>query len=90
MLVRAVSQLHGAQQGGDVPRASVRSASRSEREWRVSDRLSEVELRQLVTDFVAGTPKRRLAERYGISESSVKKLIRKHRAEIRPSRQSGA
>ena len=58
---------------------SVRSVGRSEREWRVSDRLSEADLRQLVADFQGGTAKRKLAERYGISESSVKRLIRRQR-----------
>ena len=31
-LVRAVSQLHGAEQGADMERGSVRSVSRSERD----------------------------------------------------------
>lgn len=78
-LVRAVSQLHSAQQQVGVARVSVQSIGRSDREWRVSDRLSEDQLRQLVDAFRTGTPKRKLAEDYGISESSVKRLIRKHR-----------
>ena len=43
---------------------------------RVSDRLGPEELEQLVGAFQRGTSKRQLAERYGISESSVKRLIR--------------
>lgn len=80
-LVRAVSQLQGAQQGAHIRCASVRSIGRSERDWRVSDRLSEAEIRQLVADFQGGTAKRKLAERYGISESSAKRITRKYRVE---------
>lgn len=80
MLIRAVSQLRSAQRGADLPRVSVRSIGRSEREWRVSDRLGETELQQLVTDVRSGIPKRRLVERYGISESSVKRVIRRQRS----------
>lgn len=79
-LVRAVSQLRSAQQGADAPRASVRSIGRSEREWRLVDRLSEAEPCQLVADFTSGTPTWNLAEQYGISLSSVKRLIRRRRS----------
>jgi DNA-binding Lrp family transcriptional regulator len=34
------------------------------------------DVEQLVVAFPVGTPKRELAERYGIRESSVKRLIR--------------
>jgi transposase-like protein len=62
------------------PTHSVRSAPLSTRQWRVGDRLSEADTEQLVAAFTAGTSKRKLAERYGISESSVKRLIRQHGA----------
>jgi hypothetical protein len=39
--------------------------------------LSGDDVRQLVSSFRAGTAKRVLAERYGISESSVKRLLRR-------------
>ena len=37
-------------------------------------------MERLIAAFVAGDSKRELAERYGISESSVKRLIRQHGA----------
>jgi hypothetical protein len=43
-------------------------------------KLDEADVRQLVGSFRAGTAKRILAERYGISESSVKRLLRRYRA----------
>lgn len=55
---------------------SVRSSGRSPRDWRVSDRLSNQEISMIVMAFSHGTSKRELAERYGISESSVKRLLR--------------
>jgi hypothetical protein len=77
--ISAVRQLRKAQARPNEPASSVRSA-RSPREWRVGDRLSEADTERLVTDFTAGTSKRKLAEQYGISESSIKRLIRQHGA----------
>jgi transposase len=44
------------------------------------DRLGEADTERLIAAFTAGTSKRKLAGRYGISESSVKRLIRQHGA----------
>ena len=89
-LVRAVRQLRQAQeQQGGVSR-SVRSTGRSERDWRVSDRLTEADIRLLIAAFESGTPKWKLAEHYGISESSVKRLVRKHRAQQAAELQAGS
>jgi DNA-binding transcriptional regulator LsrR (DeoR family) len=49
------------------------------------DRLTPAELARLVERFVNGTPKHHLAAEYGISESSVKRLLRKHRSNGTPS-----
>jgi transposase len=51
----------------------------------MGDRLSERDRERLVAAFTAGTSKRKLAERYGITESSIKRLIRQHGAS-KPSR----
>jgi FixJ family two-component response regulator len=63
-----------------MPVSSVRRTAHGTRQQHVSDRLSETDEQQLVVAFTAGTSKRKLAERYGISESSVKRLIRQHGA----------
>jgi hypothetical protein len=78
-LVSAVQQLRRAQAETGEPPFSVRSA-RSPSQWQVGDRLSEADTERLITAFAAGTSKRKLAERYGISERSVKRLIRQHGA----------
>ncbi len=44
---------------------------------RPSDRLSEADVREVVNRFRAGVPKRRLAVEYGMSLSTVKRLLRK-------------
>jgi transcriptional regulator with XRE-family HTH domain len=75
-LVSAVQQLRRSQAEAGEPSFSVRSA-KSPSQWRVEDRLSEADTERLVEAFTAGTSKRKLAERYGISKSSVKRLIRK-------------
>lgn len=47
--------------------------------WKVRDRLSETDVSELIVSFHDGTPKRELAERYGISLSAVKNLLRGQR-----------
>jgi hypothetical protein len=79
-LVSTVQQLRQAQTQSNGTAYSVRSTPLSTRQWRVGDRMSEAEIEQLVAAFTAGTSKRKLAERYGISESSVKRLVRQHGA----------
>ncbi|WP_163513579.1 helix-turn-helix domain-containing protein [Fodinicola acaciae] len=81
-LVSTAQQLHEAQarQGMDAP--TVSSTGRSPQLWRVADRLNEDEIRLLIAAFMAGTPKVQLAKQYGISLSSVKRLLRKHRESL--------
>jgi DNA invertase Pin-like site-specific DNA recombinase len=47
--------------------------------WRLVDRLSEQIIPDLLRDRQRGTTHRALAERYGISLSSVKRVLRRHR-----------
>jgi hypothetical protein len=54
----------------------VRTTAKADHPRRVVDRLGEQAVRELVEAFHAGTSKWRLAERYGISVSSVKRIIR--------------
>jgi hypothetical protein len=46
--------------------------------WRVRDRLTEADVQSLISEFLTGTPKRVLAERYVVSFSTVKRILRKH------------
>jgi hypothetical protein len=57
---------------------SVRPVGWSNRPQSVRDRLGEATVSRLVGDFQSGTPKWKLAQQYGISESSVKRLIRQY------------
>jgi Mor family transcriptional regulator len=43
---------------------------------RVRERLTEAEFGEMLASFRAGTPKHELAKRYGISLSSVKRVLR--------------
>jgi hypothetical protein len=45
----------------------------------VRDRLSEADVREIVRRFRAGEPKHRLAAEYGMSLSTIKRLLRRHR-----------
>jgi DNA invertase Pin-like site-specific DNA recombinase len=48
--------------------------------WRVRDRLTDDDVLGLIAEFLAGTSKRVLADRYEISFSTVKRILRKHGA----------
>jgi hypothetical protein len=53
--------------------------SREAGSLRPSDRLREEGVREIVEQFRAGTPKHRLAVEYGMSLSTMKRLLRKYR-----------
>jgi hypothetical protein len=83
-LVTALQQLQRAvqaEQQAPPQRISVQSTASDSQPRRVGDRLGTAAVSQLVTDFAGGMPKRVLAERYGVSESSIKRLLRQHRTE---------
>ena len=58
---------------GDDPEAT--GALWHKRRWRVVDRLGEKVITELLADHEAGMTNRKLVERYGISLSSVKRLL---------------
>ena len=59
---------------GDVRTAS---PARVVRRWRLVDRLGEQIIRELVADRRAGATKQGLAERYNISLSGVKQILKR-------------
>ena len=72
-LERAAGELH-------TEPVSVSTTARVGRKWALTERLSEEDVRGLVEGFRTGTPKHKLAKRYDISVSSVKRILRLHRA----------
>jgi DNA invertase Pin-like site-specific DNA recombinase len=48
--------------------------------WRVNDRLASADIKSLLTSYLSGSTIRVLAEQYGISTTSVKRLLRQHGA----------
>jgi hypothetical protein len=42
------------------------------------ERLTEADVQCLIGEFLAGTPKWQLAERYAVSMSTVKRILKKH------------
>ena len=55
-------------------------SARPVKAWRVRDRLTDDDVQALIADFLAGVIKRELAERYEVSLSTVKNILRKHGA----------
>jgi DNA-directed RNA polymerase specialized sigma24 family protein len=74
-LFTAVDRVRDANQAEPAGALSVRS-EQAPRGWRVTDRVTEEGLSELVSAFRHGATIRELAERYGISESSVKRRLR--------------
>lgn len=60
-------------------RRSVSSTDRVNRQWSLRDRLSEEQITSLVRDRLSGLPQNKTARKFGISESSVKRIMRLHR-----------
>lgn len=67
------------QEPAQDPERSVRTTAKAAVPHRVLDRLGEQAVHELVEAFRAGTPQWRLAERYEISLSSVKRMLREMR-----------
>jgi hypothetical protein len=57
----------------------VKTSSQARRPWPIIDRLGEQTLRELLRDRRSGAMQRVLAKRYGISMSSVKRILRSWR-----------
>ncbi len=74
-LVSAVERLRVGDSGEPVW-MSVRSEG-PRIQQRVMDRLGQAGVRRLASEFQAGATKRELAERYAMSESTAKRLLRK-------------
>ena len=67
----------------EIDHQSTTSPTSARQRWRIVDRLGEQVIHELVRDSRAGTTQPKLADRYGISLSSVKRLVR--RSACRPS-----
>lgn len=76
----ALASLHRSADQAPPVRLSVRSKGRAAPGWRTADRLTPEQEAEMVGCFMAGTPKAALAAKYGISESSVKRLLRRNGA----------
>lgn len=78
-LRRALDRLDRAHQkpAEDLER-SVRTTAKAAVPHRVVDRLGEKAVRRMIEERQAGVELRELAERYAISLSSVKRLLRQH------------
>lgn len=76
-LAVAVSGARRRSEQGHEPSDAAWGRTPGER-LRVCDRLTDGDIETLIADFLAGTFKRVLAERYRIGLSSVKRILRKH------------
>jgi DNA-directed RNA polymerase specialized sigma24 family protein len=74
-LVSAVERLQ-VEDGRTVDTGRSVRSEQAPRVWRICDRLSEADIRSLVSSYRAGTTARELAERFKISKSSVKQILR--------------
>ena len=71
-MLAKLAQVMAEVEAGDRPAYTPRTA---QRQWRLIDRLGEQLIAELVRDRRQGATKQQLADRYGISLSSVKRLL---------------
>jgi DNA-directed RNA polymerase specialized sigma24 family protein len=84
-LARAVGRMtvRGAAAAAEAGPYEVGAAQRG-RQRHVLAAMPEDAVEQIVSSFAAGTPKHRLAAEYGMSLSSIKRLLRRARAQVEP------
>jgi hypothetical protein len=58
--------------------------------WRVADRLSDTDIGHLIAAYQAGDTVREVAERFNLGTTTVKRLLRKHRARRKDQRAESA
>lgn len=79
-LQETVRQIRQAVSGGDTPARSVKTITcEGDRKRKLSNRLTDDQVRELVASFEAGTTRMELAKQYGIGRTSVAKLLREWR-----------
>lgn len=66
-------------------RLSVASTGRKPRVWSMEERLSPETITAMIADYRAGSIGKEIAEKYGISLSSVRRLMRKHGGRLKDS-----
>jgi hypothetical protein len=72
--------LRRIEEGDKEDDPGVRSTGRGGGSAPICDRLSDADVRRIVDRFQAGAPKRKLAGEYRMSLSTMKRLLKKHRA----------
>jgi len=76
-LVETTRQLQQARSSDDAATQSVKTITREDgRRRKLSNRLTDEQMRELVVAFEAGTTRMALAERYGIGRTSVATILR--------------
>ena len=73
----AVQQLRIEDQQGPAERRSVQSARKPEARACTAQRLGEEVITQLIEEYQAGAIGKDLAEKYGISLSSIRRLLKR-------------
>lgn len=81
-LERAVRQLARVSKEPREERQSVGSTGRVGRVWAMSERLGKDAINEIIRGYEAGVIQVELAERAGISLSSVKRILRRYRASL--------
>jgi DNA invertase Pin-like site-specific DNA recombinase len=76
--------LRGGTSAGDADGPYEAGAAQRGRQRHVLATMPEDAVEQIVSSFAAGTPKNRLAAEYGMSLSSVKRLLRQQRVQGEP------
>lgn len=83
-LVTYLRRCEESEPGRSASEAVESPSGLSYRPWSIERRLSEADVQTIITDFLAGTPQHVLADRYSVSLSGLKSLLRQRGIRRRP------
>jgi transcriptional regulator of aromatic amino acid metabolism len=75
-LVRTLDKIHNGTPSDDVDLAVVEG--RQARVPTVNDRLTPADIQILIDSYMAGATSKKLAEEYGFSGTTIKRILREH------------
>jgi hypothetical protein len=76
--LREACVIVGEQDSPDRPDPALTVPVRPVEPWRVRDRVADSDVQVLIADYLAGMSARALAERYDLSVSALKVLLKRH------------
>jgi hypothetical protein len=89
-LVSVLEQINASTPASEAEDQLVSADGATPKAWRVADRLSPSDVADLIASYQAGNTVRDLAERFDLGTTTVKRLLREHKARRKDQRAESA